>query len=424
MWPRVTLCPRRHARAIGGGLATIVALSVLHAALRADDGVPDNASSRPATPAGETRRGPDSRDQVAGGTRRMLGPRIESGAAIVTTATPAFPGARITLEINRGSVEWSQFYWTQVEGPPVKIDDPTAPAIRVVVPSGAERLGFLFVATSSEVVRVYRLTVPLQQGSSASTSLKDSSQAAASARGAAAGELRANAGDDQVGLVGHRVTLNGTRSVPADGSAARWVQVSGPAVFAPEQQGLYYSFVPVAPGTYRFVLLTSARGGISDPDDVSVVVGTPPPGPAAGGPGAPYGAAPPATPGWATSLDQIVSSVLPHLVDSSRIAGAVADIFDAISERCSLYTSFGELQSEVSRRLDGVIPADPTQRSAWIQSVFLPLTSITANELLASGIDIRVRAGVEQALTPAQQERIRNHFQRMAKAFRAFAASR
>jgi hypothetical protein len=138
----------------------------------------------------------------------------------------------------------------------------------------------------------------------------------------------------------------------------------------------------------------------------------------------PYGAAPSAPSGWGATPEQVLSTTLPHLPDSARIAGAVADILEAICERCSLYTSFGELQSEVSRRLDLVIPADPSQRSAWIQNVFLPLTSLTANELLGSNIDIRVRAGVEQVLTPAQQERIRSHFQRMAKAFRAFAASR
>jgi hypothetical protein len=342
----------------------------------------------------------------------------------VTTLTAAIPGARVNLEINRGPVEWAHYFWTQIEGPPVRIDDPTAPAISVQIPAGTERLGFLFVASSRDLVRVFRLTVPIQPGRTGRASGNDQRQNGTDAGTAPSGGVRANAGDDQVGLVGHRVTLNGTRSIPADASAARWVQVSGPAVFAPEHQGLYYSFIPSVPATYRFVLLISARGEISEPDEVSVVAGSPPSGPFAGGSGTPYGAAPAATPGWGATPDQVLSTVLPHLPDSRRISGEVADILDSICERCSLYTSFGELQSEVSRRLDAVIPTDPSQRSAWIQNVFLPLTSVTANELLASGIDIRVRAGVEQVLAPAQQERLRNHFQRMAKAFRAFGASR
>jgi hypothetical protein len=341
----------------------------------------------------------------------------------VTTQTPAVPGSRVTLEIDRGHAGWNHFYWAQIEGPPVKIEDPSAPSIRIVVPSGAERLGFLFVASNHDVVRVFRLTVPIQPGRSTSPPGNDPPRG----RGRATrlpGQLQANAGDDQVGLVGHRVTLNGTRSLPADDKAARWVQLSGPAVLAPEHQGLYYSFVPSTPGIYRFVLLVSADGEISDPDEVSVVVGSPPGTAPPATPPAPYNTAPGGAPNWATDPDQVLSTVLPNLPGSPRVAGDVADVLLAISDRTSLYSSFGELQSELSRRLDVVVPTDPGQRSSWIQNIFLPLTAVTANELLTAGVDIRYPQGVQQALTPAQQERIRVHLQKLAKAFRASATSR
>jgi hypothetical protein len=320
-------------------------------------------------------------------------------------------------------VKWSHFFWTQVEGPAVQIDDPSAPSIRILVPAGADRLGFLFVASSRDLVRVFRLTVPIQQGRSGSPPGTDPRHSGSSGGTAPAGGVRADAGDDQIGLVGHRVTLNGTRSEPAGVGSSRWIQVGGPAMVAPEQQGLYYSFIPGATGIYRFALLVSAQDKISEPDEVSVVVGTPPGATPPGGVAPPYSASPFAAPNWPGSLDQTLSAVLPQLPGSPRIAGEVAEILEAISQRYSLYSSFGELQSEMSRRLDAVVPKDPSQRSWWIQNVFLPLTAITSNELLASGVDIRIPAGVQQALTPAQQERIRDHLQRMAKAFRTFAAS-
>jgi hypothetical protein len=325
-------------------------------------------------------------------------------------------------------MEWTHFFWTQIEGPPVTIEDPSAPSIRVVIPPGTQRLGFLFVASSRDVVRIFRVTLPVQQGPSTSLAGSDPARAGAFAPARGSGKTRANAGDDQVGLVGHRVTLNGSRSLPADGKAARWVQVSGPAVFAPEQQGLYYSFIPAAPGVYRFVLLVSADGEISEPDEVSVVVGSPPTGPMLGAAASPYGppsqAAPVSPPSWLSAPDQVLATILPNLPGSPRVAGDVADVLEAICQRWSLYSTFGELQSELSRRLDVVVPTDPGQRSSWIQNVFLPLTAATANELLATGVDIRYPQGVQQPLTPAQQERIRDHLQRLARAFRAFATSR
>jgi hypothetical protein len=422
---RVTRSPRHFCVASLASLVATFALAGSRAELRADEPSPPRTSSRPtvAAPADVLQGRSDVWPNTPGNSSHR-GPRIEAGAATVTTHTSAVPGARVTLEINRGSTEWSHFFWTQIEGPSVKIDDPTAPAISVVIPSGADRLAFLFVASSPDLVRVFRLNVPITHGPLSPSPAIESSRAPGSAPTAASADLRANAGDDQVGLVGHRVTLNGTRSLPADAKAARWVQVGGPAVFAPEQQGLYYSFVPGQPGTYRFALLVSARGEISEPDEVSVLVGSPPAGPVPGVSGGPFGAPANTAPGWGTTPEQVVSTALPNLPDSPRIAGSVADILDAICERCSLYASFAELQSELSRRLDGVIPTDPSQRAAWIQNVFLPLTSLTASELLTGGVDIRVRAGIEQVLTPAQQERIRNYLQKMAKAFRAFAASR
>jgi hypothetical protein len=82
------------------------------------------------------------------------------------------------------------------------------------------------------------------------------------------------------------------------------------------------------------------------------------------------------------------------------------------------------LQEELGRRLDVVIPSEPAQRAAWSQQVFAPLTALTASELLAAGVDLRDPRGAGQPLSAAQQDRLRDHFHKLARAFRAGTTSR
>jgi hypothetical protein len=82
------------------------------------------------------------------------------------------------------------------------------------------------------------------------------------------------------------------------------------------------------------------------------------------------------------------------------------------------------LQSELARRLDVVLPAEPSVRAAWSDRVFGPLTAYTTGEMLAAGLDLRQPQGVKQPLTAAQQQILRDHFERLARAFRAVVAAR
>jgi hypothetical protein len=400
-----------------------LALASAGAAAEADDGAVDRPLPVPAVtrPADGGGGAPNAREPSAPGAPGTNGPRIEVASATVTTEAPATPGATVTLSLNFDPARWSRFHWTQVEGAPVKIDNPSTPSIRVVIPPGDRPLEFVCVATNTDVIRVVRVLLPIQDGTTPPAAAQGTGAAGPAAPPRGSGKLKADAGDDQAGLVGHRVTLNGSKSTASDEKGVRWVQLSGPVIVAPERQGRYFSFIPSAPGVYRFALLVAAGGEISEPDEVSVLVGLPPGAPATSA--SPFNpmATQPGAPPWAVSPDQILASTLPRLPGSTRVAGEVADVLESISERTNLYSSFGVLQSELSRRLDLVIPGDPAQRTSWIQDVFLPLTGVTANELLPTGIDIRVPQGVQQVLTPAQQGQIREHLQRLARAFRAAA---
>jgi hypothetical protein len=98
--------------------------------------------------------------------------------------------------------------------------------------------------------------------------------------------------------------------------------------------------------------------------------------------------------------------------------------FDAIAGRATLYTNFAELSSELMRRLDAIIPADPNWRQFWSQAVFAPLSEHLAGEMLASGVDLRTPQGQQQALGPKQQERIQKIFTLYAREFRSRSRNR
>jgi hypothetical protein len=122
--------------------------------------------------------------------------------------------------------------------------------------------------------------------------------------------------------------------------------------------------------------------------------------------------------------EQILSENLPKLSAGTHLAADVADAMEAISDRATLYESFAALQSELARRLDLLIPIEPDKRTAWAVGVFAPLTAYTTSQLLAAGVDVRQPQAVNQPLTPAQQAKVREHFERLARAFRAAATAR
>jgi hypothetical protein len=321
----------------------------------------------------------------------------------VRTDAPASPGAKLNLRIDQELVAGTRFHWTQVEGPPVKIDDPSQAAIQIMIPRGTDHLGFLLVAATPEMIRVFRVKVPIRRAT-------DSWGARSP------GRIRADAGDDQVGLVGHRVTLNGSRSLPGDGSTARWLKISGPSILEPQAQGPFFSFIPSESGTYRFVLLVAGDGAISEPDEVTVLVGMPPNEGRAQSAMTPGSNLPSMQP---PSFEQSVSETIPRLAEGARIASDVADVMRSIADRAKLYSCFQELQSELTRRLDVVIPTDPAQRQMWVRTIFEPLGTYTAAELLPFGLDLRQPRSLQQPLNPSQQERIGEHFEKVARAFRA-----
>ncbi len=387
------------------------------------------AGDAPTVPADQARPADPSAVEASPG--ELPPPRFETTETEIRTDPPASPGARLGLEAGQ-KFQGMRFQWFQVEGPAVDLTDPSRSSIQVTIPGGTSKLGFVLVAARADLVRLVRISVPIQGAVASASAAVDVSRQPLSWGANASGKVKADAGDDQVGLVGHRVTLNGSRSLPGDGKSARWLQVAGPAIASPEYQGAFFSFVPSNPGTYKFILVVAGDGEVSEPDEVAVLVGSPPS--ISGVPGQPtLGALPaftpapaavPVSPPSAPTPDQILANALPSLPNGNRVASEVADVMEAIAGRASLYSSFAVLQNELARRLDVVVPADPAIRTAWNAGVFNPLTSYTTGCLLAAGLDARQPQGMQQPLSADQRERVREHFQSLARAFRAAVASR
>lgn len=311
--------------------------------------------------------------------------------------TPA-PGARITLELNGGDTPGATCRWTQIEGPPVAIGDATKPQIRLTVPEGAKQLVFLVTLKDGRGERTARVVVPI-----------------ASAASPPDAGLRADAGDDQIGLVGRQITLSAVRSTPAGRIGHyRWIQTGGPKIKSPIQQGSYYNFTPTQPGIYQFVLVVAAHDQISDPDEVEVVVGEVPQ--ELDGRGSVSTALP------IDPLGQAIRQA--GSISGRHVADGIAGVFEAIADRADLYSDFGSLSSEAMRRLDDIIPKDPQARQMWTQWVFAPLSQHTAAEMFAVGLDLRLPQAAQQELNDAQKEKLKKVFRSYAQEFRSRARAR
>ncbi|MDG3007788.1 hypothetical protein [Paludisphaera mucosa] len=337
------------------------------------------------------------------------------------------PGARVAVELEGAPDPEAHYRWIQFEGPSIALDDQAGSKIQFTVPPGARSLGFLLLfRDAAGVERTARVVVPIGEAETPEVAAAPASRAARGTIPAPKAPLRADAGDDQIGLVGRRITLNGGRSTPRGEIAYRWVAMGGPKVVQADQEEGYYSFVPAAGGIYRFGLIVASVDAdgevrISEPDEIAVTVGEVPAAVGLGSPPGPGSGA--GEPGIATAaIDQMLRG--PGAAAGRATLDQAAGVFDAIAARASLYTSFGELSAEMMRRLDEIVPTDPNWRQFWSQGIFAPLTQHLVSEMLAAGLDLRSPQGQGQALAPAQQERLERLFASYAREFRSRSQAR
>jgi hypothetical protein len=280
-----------------------------------------------------------------------------------------------------------RFVWVQTKGPTAVVEPPDAPEVEILIPGDARQLAFALVVSGRNESYSCPLEVPLELH----------------AKPVLPATVVADAGDDQVALVGHRVTLNGIRSHPRRRSAYRWIKVEGPPVREIQEEAWIYSFVPAEPGTYRFVLVTAADGLISQPDEVKVVVPSDSP--------AELAREAEASP----AVEDAARRGIRSLRCSPALAREISRAFGEVAWRMSLYESYEDMLSEISRRLDAVLPADATARADWEREFLEPLTAEIVRALKEDGLDLSRPEAAEMPLTPSQKNRLTGLFQGIAR---------
>ena len=267
------------------------------------------------------------------------------------------------------------------------------PAATLTVPAQASSLAYLLVVGNGAGADVANLTVAVES----------------KGQGAAGGLLRADAGDDQIGQVGRQVTLNGLRSAPRGRLGYRWIQTAGPKVSLKIEDGHVFTFVPPASGLYQFALVVASGSEISEPDLVSVAVGVPLPPPADEPAAAPV------------SLKELARAALSAIDGGPSAASDLADAFEEVATRADLYSSYSELMVELTRRLEEIVPAEASRRSAWLAHVFAPLTVRLIDHMRSEGLDLSRADGQAAALTRPQRKVLARQFQVIADGFRSAA---
>jgi hypothetical protein len=292
----------------------------------------------------------------------------------------------------------------QIQGSRVELGNPTRPQVAFTVPDNATSMTFLLIVLNREGLDCATVTVPVPMDVVSPT---DPS-------------LRANAGDDQLGFVGRQITLNGIRSEPRGKIGYRWIQVAGPAVPIKIIEGRTYTFVPPVPGLYRFALVVASGSDISEPDLVDVTV-------CANAKlvesSQPVASANPDPATASSSLEDLAKSLLSSIEDGPAHADGLATCFAAVADRMELYHTYAEAFSEMSRRLESVIPADspsrPFARSYWNEHLFAPLSSRLILGLMPEGLNLARPEGQVAPLSSAQKKRLAELLHGMAAGFRA-----
>ena len=181
----------------------------------------------------------------------------------------------------------------------------------------------------------------------------------------------ARAGEDSRGFAGQVTRLDGSQSEPRGQIGLRWIQIAGPQSVHLRAEGTARDLHAPDDRVYRFLLVVGAGSMISEPDLVEVRVDPAPPPP----------------------IEVVARRALGSVEGGAEIAESLARVFNDLAERMSLYTAYADLFSEMSRRIDAVIPGEPGRRRLWSERVFVPLSASIIESLRAEGLDLTSRDG-------------------------------
>lgn len=325
-----------------------------------------------------------------------LGPK-----AIAKVLGAAAPGLRVRLDGSPSSGGQVWYRWVQSAGTRVTLAGADQPVAQFVVPEGADSLGFVLVVGNASGVDARPVDVEVVAADSEGELVP----------------LKADAGADQVANVGHRVVLDGAKSEPRGKIRLRWVQTAGPKPVDLAAHGTTCQFIPEVTGNYQFALLAIGEDGlVSEAAPVAIKVRPAQAGSVVGSPTRPTSIP---TERTAPALDELARSALASIPGSSRLAPDLARAFDAAAERVESAKTYLDAATDLTRRLDVVVPRDPSRRAEWVARFLKPWNNRMIEIVRDNGLDLEQPGGQTKPLTKSQKSRLAEQFRVTAAGLRA-----
>jgi hypothetical protein len=88
-----------------------------------------------------------------------------------------------------------------------------------------------------------------------------------------------------------------------------------------------------------------------------------------------------------------------------------------------LYENYADTFAEMSRRLEPILPEEPSRRNRWIRRLFEPLTARLIEVMRSEGLDLRLPEGQSAPLSASQRASLADQFRLVAEGLRSAAAS-
>ena len=100
---------------------------------------------------------------------------------------------------------------------------------------------------------------------------------------------------------------------------------------------------------------------------------------------------------------ELARSGLKALKLGAEVAEPLARAFEDTADRMDLYENYADTFAEMSRRLEPILPDDPSQRSRWIRRLFEPMTGRVIEVMRSEGLDFRLPESQSVPLSASQR---------------------
>ena len=119
------------------------------------------------------------------------------------------------------------------------------------------------------------------------------------------------------------------------------------------------------------------------------------------------------------AIDELARASIGSIEGGTRYADDLSKVFDTVADRIDSYRNYTEATTEMTRRLDAIVPRDKDRRAVWIERLFSPLMTQVVAGMKGEGLDLTQADGPGKAMTRPQKARLAEQFRYTATGLRA-----